>query len=74
MRKLILCLTGLTLALAGTSCRSSKGPSNYVPVRTQSAGTFAAMNSKRVLRAAMQYPKKTAKPVQQKLPRQQLPH
>ena len=65
MRKIILCLTGLTLGLAGTSCRSSKGPNNYVPLRTQSAGTFAAMNSKRVLRAAMQYPKKAAKPVQQ---------
>ena len=66
MRKVMLCVTGLALGIATTSCRSSKGPNNsFVPVRTQSSGTFAAMSSKRVLRAAMQYPKKTARPVQQ---------
>ena len=63
MRKVILSLCGL--ALVATSCRSSKGPSSYAPVRTQSAATFAAMTSKRVVRAAMQYPKKAAQPVQQ---------
>jgi len=61
----MLCLTGLALVTAGTSCRSSKGPNSYAPVRTQSAGTFASMSSKRVLRAAMQYPKRADKPVQQ---------
>ena len=58
-------VVGISLALGAASCRSSKGPQSYVATRTQSGGSFAGVASKQVLRAAMHYPKKELKPVQQ---------
>jgi tetratricopeptide (TPR) repeat protein len=39
------------------SCRSTRGPGSYVPSRAEAETTFAGLSSKRVLEAALFYPK-----------------
>ena len=58
-------LLALVAGFSYEACRSTKGPQTYVPPSTRGATSFAALDSKRVLEAAMHYPEKAVEQVKQ---------
>ncbi len=62
-------ILGATLALLTcamlASCRGGRGPQVYVPARAGMESTFAGLSSRRVLDAAMHYPRASAEQVKE---------